>query len=301
MRAGPDGPLVAAGRGGPRHRGHHRRQGPGRAGRARPPDLAARWSRKLGPVFSSPASAGPLTVVGADDGAVHALDTATGAPRWSQKIGTKVRATPAVAGETVYAAALDGTTVALAAARRAPGAGSARSATPCTRRPAWPRASLVFGCHEGHVHGLDAATGAPRFETATRGPVLASPAAHRRRTLVASTDGAPVPPRRGGRRRAAARPARRRHAVVGRPRRRRRLRRRRRRRARPRGARMIPDLRVPAWLARACSTAITPGPATCSSSTATCATCTPSAPATSGSRRACGGWPRRGRWSSPTT
>jgi outer membrane protein assembly factor BamB len=47
----------------------------------------------------------------------------------------------------------------------------------------------VVGCHEGHVHGLDARTGVPRFEVQTRGPVLASPVAAGERFLVASTDG----------------------------------------------------------------------------------------------------------------
>jgi outer membrane protein assembly factor BamB len=45
------------------------------------------------------------------------------------------------------------------------------------------------GCHEGHVHGLDARTGASRFQTQTRGPVIGSPAAAGERFLVASTDG----------------------------------------------------------------------------------------------------------------
>jgi outer membrane protein assembly factor BamB len=47
----------------------------------------------------------------------------------------------------------------------------------------------VVGCREGHVHGFDLATGEPRFEVATRGPVVGSPVAAGDRFLVGSTDG----------------------------------------------------------------------------------------------------------------
>ena len=47
----------------------------------------------------------------------------------------------------------------------------------------------MLGCHEGHLHGLDLATGEPRFETATRGPVVSSPAAAGTLVIGASTDG----------------------------------------------------------------------------------------------------------------
>jgi hypothetical protein len=39
------------------------------------------------------------------------------------------------------------------------------------------------------VHGLDALTGEPRFETATRGPIVGSAVAVGDRFLVGSTDG----------------------------------------------------------------------------------------------------------------
>lgn len=146
------------------------------------------WTRKLAAVFSSPAQAGGMVVVGADDGSVHAFDRATGAPAWSQKIGPKVRATPAVDGLLVHVAGFDGLVAALRAAdgtrvwERA--LGHAVYSSPCMTA-----GLLIFGCHEGHVHGLDAATGAVRFEAETGGPVLASPAAAGTRTIAASTDG----------------------------------------------------------------------------------------------------------------
>ena len=36
---------------------------------------------------------------------------------------------------------------------------------------------LAFGCHDGHVHGLEAGSGETRFTCETRGPVLSSPLA----------------------------------------------------------------------------------------------------------------------------
>jgi len=49
--------------------------------------------------------------------------------------------------------------------------------------------TAVFGCHDGHLHGLDLATGAVRFQAETRGPVLSSPVAIGARVLASSTDG----------------------------------------------------------------------------------------------------------------
>ncbi len=151
-------------------------------------DGRPRWTRKLASVFSSPALAGSAVIVGADDGSVHAFDQATGSPRWSQRIGPKVRATPAVDGDLAYVAAFDGTAVAL---RVADGTrawertlGHAVYSSACVASGV-----AVFGCHDGHVHGLDMATGAVRYQAETRGPVLSSPVAIGARVLAASTDG----------------------------------------------------------------------------------------------------------------
>jgi outer membrane protein assembly factor BamB len=147
-----------------------------------------RWTRKLASVFSSPTLAGDAVMVGADDGAVHAFEAATGAPRWSRKIAAKVRATPAVQGPTVFVAGFDGTFVSLRAADGVPiwerAIGHSVYSSPCLLSGA-----VVFGCHDGHVHGVDLATGELRFQAETRGPVLASPVAIGTRVVVSSTDG----------------------------------------------------------------------------------------------------------------
>ena len=146
------------------------------------------WTRKLGAVFSSAALAGDRVLCGSDDGALHALDAATGAIVWSAKLGAKVRATPAVAGDLAMLGAFDGRVAAL---RTADGTeawscalGHAVYSSACLSGE-----RIVLGCHEGHLHGLDVRTGAPVFETATRGPVVSSPVAAGSFVLAASTDG----------------------------------------------------------------------------------------------------------------
>jgi outer membrane protein assembly factor BamB len=146
------------------------------------------WTRKLGAVFSSAATAAGRVLCGSDDGSLHSLDAATGAVIWSARLGAKVRATPSVGAETAIVGAFDGR---VAAVRLADGTeawsaviGHAVYSSACLAGDV-----AVLGCHEGHLHGLDVATGAPRFETATRGPVVSSPAAAGALAIGASTDG----------------------------------------------------------------------------------------------------------------
>ena len=54
------------------------------------------WARKMASVFSSPARAGALLLVGSDDGMLHAVSADKGTVAWSHKVGGKVRATPLV-------------------------------------------------------------------------------------------------------------------------------------------------------------------------------------------------------------
>ena len=146
------------------------------------------WTRKLGAVFSSAALAGGRVLCGSDDGALHALDGATGSVAWSARLGAKIRATPAVSGETAIVGAFDGTVRAI---RLADGSeawscalGHAVYSSACL-----VGGTAVLGCHEGHLHGIDVLTGDVRFQTHTRGPVVSSPAAAGAFVIGASTDG----------------------------------------------------------------------------------------------------------------
>jgi outer membrane protein assembly factor BamB len=147
------------------------------------------WVRKLAAVFSSPARAGALLVVGSDDGALQAVSADKGAVVWSHKVGGKVRATALVAGDLAVVGSFDGRVVALRVADGtrvwATELGHSFYSSPCLAGDL-----VVLGCHEGHLHALDLKTGAARFEAATRGPVVSSPVAVGATLLAASTDGA---------------------------------------------------------------------------------------------------------------
>jgi outer membrane protein assembly factor BamB len=146
------------------------------------------WSRKLGAVFSSPASAGSYVVCGSDEGGLHALDPATGAVVWTAALEAKVRATPAVAGEVAIVGAFNGR---IAAIRVADGAKvwSAEVGQAVYSSASVAGDLAVVGCHEGHLHGIDVKTGAARFQATVRGPVISSPAAVGTMTVAAGTDG----------------------------------------------------------------------------------------------------------------
>jgi outer membrane protein assembly factor BamB len=148
------------------------------------------WTFRLGgPAFSSPAVFGNVLLQASDAGRLHGLDASTGKEKWSADLGpAKVRATPAAAGGTAVVGTFGGRVAAVAidsgATTWARELGHAIYSSACLGPSA-----ITLGCHEGHVHGLDPATGAERFTVSTGGPVVASPAACGEATLAASTDG----------------------------------------------------------------------------------------------------------------
>ena len=261
------------------------------------------WRRKLGPSSRRPPSPASLVLVGSDDGALHASTRRPGPGLVARARRARCAPRRPSRGDVAVVGDFEGR---VAAVQHADGtraldarAGPARLLLGLRLRAT----SCVVGCHDGHVHGLDLATGERVFDVATRRPrrVVARGRGrplprrlHRRRALPARRDGPrPRPARPGAARASSPRPPL--DATGG------------RRRQRPRPARLrarrVKALRIPG-LARAprCSTATTRGPATCSCSTATCATCSPSAPTTCPWPKACAGSrPRAGAWSSPTT
>jgi outer membrane protein assembly factor BamB len=146
------------------------------------------WRLKLKAVFSSAAQAGDRVLVGSDDGSLHAVDLAKGTLAWSHVLGSKVRATPAIADALAVVGDFSGRLVAvnLASGERAWLAelGAALYSSACVAS-----GLAVVGANDGRVHGVDLATGVVRFVLETRGPVVASPVASGGRFLVASTDG----------------------------------------------------------------------------------------------------------------
>ncbi|NJN18116.1 MAG: PQQ-binding-like beta-propeller repeat protein [Oscillochloris sp.] len=75
------------------------------------------WSRDLGsPIRTSAAVAGDTLIVATHDGLVRGLRTSDGGDRWIFRMGLAITAAPLVAGDTVYVASTSGVLAALAVA-----------------------------------------------------------------------------------------------------------------------------------------------------------------------------------------
>ncbi len=155
--------------------------------------------RTGGRVISTPAVVGDRVFVGSTDGALHALDRATGTERWTYRTGGPVASSPAVADGLVIVSSVDGLvhavdansgakrwTFATKGERRftAPGI---HGALPRTERmpdpfdvflssPTVVDGVVYVGSGDQHVYALDLATGALRWSFATGDVVHASPA-----------------------------------------------------------------------------------------------------------------------------
>ncbi|PYQ48071.1 MAG: hypothetical protein DMF78_22100 [Acidobacteria bacterium] len=112
------------------------------------------WTRKLGAVFSSPASAGSYVLCGSDEGGLHALDAATGAVVWTAALEAKVRATPAVAGEVAIVGAFNGR---IAAVRVTDAAFQATLRGPVISSPAAVGTMTVAAGTDGDLYLVDGA------------------------------------------------------------------------------------------------------------------------------------------------
>jgi len=120
---------------------------------------APRWESKL-PVraSSAPAVGGGLALVGGEDGALHALDAADGRPRWRFQTAAPIYAAPTVTAEAIYAPSGDGSFSALA-----PSDGKLLwkidTTPPLTGRATVVDGIVYFGSADGRIFGVDAATG----------------------------------------------------------------------------------------------------------------------------------------------
>ena len=119
----------------------------------------ARWESKLpARASSAPAAGGGLALVGGEDGALHALDAADGRPRWRHQTAAPIYAAPTVSAEVIYAPSGDGSFSALA-----PSDGKLLwkidATAPLTGRAAVADGIVYFGSADGRIYGVDAATG----------------------------------------------------------------------------------------------------------------------------------------------
>lgn len=173
-----------------------------------------RWRFATGErIVGSPVWHAGLVIVGSDDGAIYAVDAATGTQRWMRRTDGPVSGTPAVADGRLYITSYDGRLWALDAAN---GEVLWKFATEGERRfearglhgqqprqqtfadafdvylssPVVQDGRVFFGSGDGHVYALDAASGALRWKHRTGNVVHASPALGGGRVVVGGFDGA---------------------------------------------------------------------------------------------------------------
>ncbi len=164
-----------------------------------------------GAIVGSPVVADGVVYFGALDGHLHALDAATGQERWKFKSRMPIACTPAVDGGTVYFVSSTGALAALDAgtgavrwvfatgyerrfeARGLHGYPSAAQTIPdawdvFTSSPAVSGGKVFFGCGDGGIYAVDAATGILQWQHRTGDVVHASPAVAGGTVFVGSWD-----------------------------------------------------------------------------------------------------------------
>jgi outer membrane protein assembly factor BamB len=156
-------------------------------GRAKLPDqLQERWTFKAGDaVEGAPAVANGVVYVGSMDKHLHALDLASGKPKWKTKLGP-INASPAVKGDKVFVGDYDGKFYCLAAADGkvlwAFETGGEIHAG-CN----FHGDNILIGSHDSTLYCLDPA-GKKLWEVKTDGPVNGAPVVVGDTTFVAGCD-----------------------------------------------------------------------------------------------------------------
>ena len=139
----------------PRQRRPHRRDGGARPRR----NPAIKWQFDAGgPFANSPVVGGGVVFAASGEGAVHALDLATGSQRWSVDVGSRVSASPLLVGRLVILADEDGAVHAISAADGSQ-AWTAETDGPITGSPAAVGDDIVVATTGTHAYRLDAPTG----------------------------------------------------------------------------------------------------------------------------------------------
>lgn len=170
------------------------------------------WRLALGPelphkggwdfYLSGPAVSGSRVYAGSGAGEVLAVERATGKVAWRFATGGRVRSSPVVADGVVYAGSFDGHLYALDAESGAvrwkfatQGVSIDSEKAGFDRRSiqssaAVTRDLVVFGSRDGHLYGVDRATGKERWNFDHQVSwVVGSPAITGDRTIVGSSDG----------------------------------------------------------------------------------------------------------------
>jgi outer membrane protein assembly factor BamB len=148
--------------------------------------LTKRWSAATGGrVFSSPASASDLVVVGSYDNSVHALDARSGTQRWRRVTKGPVRSSPTIAGNRVFIGSDDGDLYALDLAS-GDAVWTANTGFKLASSPAVDADIVVVGADR--LYAYDAATGRQRWVFSPKDVVASSPAIANDVVVVGSND-----------------------------------------------------------------------------------------------------------------
>ena len=142
----------------PTYRGNAARTGE-MAGPGPGANPAIKWQFDAdGPFGNSPVVGGGVVYAASGEGAVHALDLATGSQRWSVDVGSRVSASPVLVGRLVILADEDGAVHAISAADGSQ-AWTAETDGPITGSPAAVGDDIVVATTGTHAYRLDAPTG----------------------------------------------------------------------------------------------------------------------------------------------
>jgi eukaryotic-like serine/threonine-protein kinase len=149
------------------------------------------------PIRSSPVVRAGMLYVGASDGTLHALDAASGAPRWRFHAGGAISAAPAVDAAAVYVSSRDGFLRALDV-RTGRERWRHRFGAPLGPDDYWDYTlsspvladgSLFIGGGDGRVVALDPANGHVRWQADVGARVRSTPAVHDGIVVFGALDG----------------------------------------------------------------------------------------------------------------
>ena len=154
-----------------------------------PDQLQLRWTYQAGEsIESSAAIADGVVYVGSSDGMLHAIDLATGKPRWKYKTkGSVGESSPCVRNGVVYIGDLDGVFHAVDAA-----SGKARWTFQAQQEikssPNCFANKVFIGSYDQHLYCLSADTGSLIWKFSTDGPVHCTPSVDANRVFISGCD-----------------------------------------------------------------------------------------------------------------
>lgn len=130
-------------------------------------DGQAAWSTgHVGASIADVVASGQSVLIGSLDGSLHAIDTASGAPRWQFAADGWVTGAPLVAGDTIYAGTMRGSVYALTLDGQQRWRFTLDGTKPEFRAtPVLVNGILVAVSRRGVVVGLDPATGQQRWRS----------------------------------------------------------------------------------------------------------------------------------------